>query len=362
VDEHLLMHDAASGVDYYYVPRELHSVAGLVDQNGAWVEVYAYDAYGAAQLYDALGTPLTASAIGNPYFFTGRRLEVLSNMSLPRAYRQLYHYRARAYDPRHGRFAQRDPAEYEDGMNLYEYVSSRPSTEADPRGLWIIARDGQATAVAEAEYEDTIEALADTIGLQADEWRKWITFDKILTQSSLIVGINSKQLTEKTQICPGQKVTIPNTVLAYWGGELGGFGKFWVMWDMDVSTLKKRGFIVFEAGETTAEMLEYAINLGQRERFLHGIFFWGHGFDGGAATDSGHKDDLRFWSYYEDWHPHYKMAIGIIFACRSSSARPHFADNAIFWGSRGVLVPHGFHLFAPTVDRLVPPGAQGSRQ
>jgi RHS repeat-associated protein len=136
VDEHLLMHDAASGVDYYYVPRELHSVAGLVDQNGAWVEVYAYDAYGAAQLYDALGTPLTASAIGNPYFFTGRRLEVLSNMSLPRAYRQLYHYRARAYDPRHGRFAQRDPAEYADGMNLYEYARSSPVVLVDPFGRW----------------------------------------------------------------------------------------------------------------------------------------------------------------------------------------------------------------------------------
>ena len=95
-NEDVVVQDAATGQDYYYVPRELHSVAGLVDQNGAWVEVYAYDAYGAAQIYDALGTPLTASAIGNPYFFTGRRLELLSNASLPRAYRQLYHYRARA--------------------------------------------------------------------------------------------------------------------------------------------------------------------------------------------------------------------------------------------------------------------------
>ena len=133
-NEDVVVQDAATGQDYYYVPRELHSVAGLVDQNGSWVEVYAYDAYGAAQIYDALGTPLTASAIGNPYFFTGRRLELLSNASLPRAYRQLYHYRARAYDPLHGRFAQRDPAEYTDGMNLYEYVRSRPVALLDPFG------------------------------------------------------------------------------------------------------------------------------------------------------------------------------------------------------------------------------------
>jgi hypothetical protein len=32
IDEHVLMHDVASGEDYYYLPRELHTVAGVVDE------------------------------------------------------------------------------------------------------------------------------------------------------------------------------------------------------------------------------------------------------------------------------------------------------------------------------------------
>ena len=40
------------------------------------------------------------------------------------------------YDPKHGRWLQRDPAGYMDGMNLYEYARSRPTVFADPSGKW----------------------------------------------------------------------------------------------------------------------------------------------------------------------------------------------------------------------------------
>ena len=46
----------------------------------------------------------------------------------------LYHYRARAYDSTAGRFLQRDPHTYIDGMNTYEYVVSRPCALSDPAG------------------------------------------------------------------------------------------------------------------------------------------------------------------------------------------------------------------------------------
>jgi uncharacterized protein RhaS with RHS repeats len=54
-------------------------------------------------------------------------------MAIPEA--QLYHYRARAYDPMMGRFLQTDPIRYGDGGNIYAYVHGDPVNGTDPSGL-----------------------------------------------------------------------------------------------------------------------------------------------------------------------------------------------------------------------------------
>jgi RHS repeat-associated protein len=48
---------------------------------------------------------------------------------------QQYHVRHRAYDPLVGAWGERDPMEYVDGVNLYEYVASDPVGLADSTGL-----------------------------------------------------------------------------------------------------------------------------------------------------------------------------------------------------------------------------------
>lgn len=48
----------------------------------------------------------------------------------------LVHNRRRTLNPNLGRFMQRDPLGYPDGMNAYEYVGGEPVNSVDPSGLW----------------------------------------------------------------------------------------------------------------------------------------------------------------------------------------------------------------------------------
>ncbi len=191
---------------YYYLVRELGTVAGLIKRNGTLAEANTYDAYGKVKqwgyrdfdfnrdgdvdsgdetvfgdAYSGSGVPtanptadfdmdgdvdgtssggdmgaltlaLTApneppvtlftSALGNPYHFTGRRLYMLEDQPCtgglcpgPRYNVQLQRNRARFYKPDDGRWLNRDPAGYVDGMNLYEYLRSGVFSASDPWGL-----------------------------------------------------------------------------------------------------------------------------------------------------------------------------------------------------------------------------------
>ncbi|MBI4719272.1 MAG: RHS repeat protein [Planctomycetes bacterium] len=66
----------------------------------------------------------------NPYFYTGRALDVVDP-----GLHALQYNRRRFYDPRHGRWMARDPLGITDTPNLYEYVQSRPTVLLDPTGL-----------------------------------------------------------------------------------------------------------------------------------------------------------------------------------------------------------------------------------
>ena len=130
VDEVLTMD--RGGQTYYYHQNALWSVEAITDSTATPVERYTYDAYGLATVTDGAFSPVPQnswgtphSAIGNPYTFTGRQLDEEAG---------LYFYRARYYDSLKGRFLQRDPLEYADSVNLYEYVQDRPTYGADPTG------------------------------------------------------------------------------------------------------------------------------------------------------------------------------------------------------------------------------------
>jgi len=92
IDEPICMIDVEDeNAKYYYHYDALGSVVALSNSSGNIVETYSYDVF---------GEPSSTGSVGNPYFFTGRRLDAETG---------LYYYRFRYYKPEIGRFLQPDP-------------------------------------------------------------------------------------------------------------------------------------------------------------------------------------------------------------------------------------------------------------
>ena len=92
------------------------------------MERYAYTAYGEPTILDGAGTTTrTASFIGNPYLYTAQEYDTDTG---------LYHFNARMYEGRKGRFLSHDPIRYPNGANTY--AVRNPVNGVDPSGLAIM--------------------------------------------------------------------------------------------------------------------------------------------------------------------------------------------------------------------------------
>jgi RHS repeat-associated protein len=111
---------------FYYHTQLVGSVTHLSDPDENVVESYEYAPYGATAILDQSASTVSASPVGNPFLYTGRRLDDETG---------LYYYRARHYSPSLKRFVQRDPLEYVDGPNALAYCRSAPVSRHDPLGM-----------------------------------------------------------------------------------------------------------------------------------------------------------------------------------------------------------------------------------
>jgi RHS repeat-associated protein len=156
IDEVILV---VNGSAYNYYMSDLrYCVTGFIDSSGTVVERARYDGYGKRALLDATYTPIATANVNQSYGYSGIRHDNESG---------LQYYRARYFDNVLGRFINRDPIGYKDGMNLYRgyFISNG----LDPSGLWKITKAftgksrGPFAGEVCSEKGDTLTALAKSI-------------------------------------------------------------------------------------------------------------------------------------------------------------------------------------------------------
>jgi RHS repeat-associated protein len=116
----------------YYCNDANMNVTALVNTSGSVVERYQYTPYGSVTVCDSAWSPRAGnvSAYDNSILYCGYRFDWETG---------LYDVRNRMYHPTLGRWGQRDPLGYVDGMSLYEYVRGAPIRYGDwsGRGLML---------------------------------------------------------------------------------------------------------------------------------------------------------------------------------------------------------------------------------
>jgi RHS repeat-associated protein len=168
-----------------------YNVVGFIDDGAAVLERYEYTPYGQRVVFYSAGSndPLAHTPTLIP-----RRVELGGTLQPYGAYaighQGLYHdeetgetliyNRARMLHTRLGRFTQRDPLGYVDGMNIYTSVRINPYTYLDPEGTDVItisSRGVQSTGGTMGHY--SVEYWETTCSIEVGTYASNVTMKKL---------------------------------------------------------------------------------------------------------------------------------------------------------------------------------------
>ena len=118
----------------------------------------------------------------------------------------LYYYGYRFYHPVLMCWLNRDPMEEEGGINIYSMCENNLVDACDDLGLWSVTSESKehSRRVYRFEKGDTMESLANIVGLAPNEYQKWGRVEKSAIAdkaTSVLVSSNTK---------PGCYVSVPN--------------------------------------------------------------------------------------------------------------------------------------------------------
>ena len=140
------------------------NVIALEDLYANQAESYSYGSFGECKIYDSDGQEESFSKINNSWQYLSKRTDRETS---------LIFFGRRYYDPNIGRWLTCDPLGFEDGLNLYAYVSNDPLINYDLYGLyanpWMFPEaSAQTNDAAGAVFHKTAGFAADTINFVSD--------------------------------------------------------------------------------------------------------------------------------------------------------------------------------------------------
>ena len=168
LDELVARRDPSDGSLKFYLQDANYNVVALADDEGAVVERYWYEPYGKVTITAPNGSA-QQTILNDTHLFQGQRRDPETG---------LYYFKNRYYSPELGRFLQRDPAEYKDGMNLY--TASIAWNALDPLGLRPLnsdekrALDKLGKLAEEAAKDDNLQDFAKSVREVRDDLNKII--------------------------------------------------------------------------------------------------------------------------------------------------------------------------------------------